>query len=174
MPLADQISHYASVVSWKVKQQGQIIHLQGQINDLEGQIGIQKSVLAEQAYKMYLEGAIVQEPLLPVCVKIKDLYSQKAEIQQELEIIRAQTPPAQETEPSQPSTPAETAETVAEAPAEWVEPDVPAEAPASTEVVIDMEPRVEPEPVAPAESTEWVDPGIPTEPPAPTESTDQQ
>ena len=93
MPFSDDVSHYASVVSWKLKQQGQIINLQGQIHELAGQIGIQKSILGDLTYKLFMDGALVDEAIRPTCEKIKSLYAQKEEKQRELEIIRGQKPP---------------------------------------------------------------------------------
>jgi len=93
MPFSDDVSHYASVVSWKLKQQGQIINLQGQIHELESQIGIQKSILGDLTYKLFIDGALVDEAIRPTCEKIKSLYAQKEEKQRELEIIRGQKPP---------------------------------------------------------------------------------
>jgi hypothetical protein len=93
MPFSDDVSHYASVVSWKLKQQGQIINLQGQIHEVDSQIGIQKSILGDLTYKLFMEGALVDEAIRPTCEKIKSLYAQKEEKQRELEIIRGQKPP---------------------------------------------------------------------------------
>lgn len=163
MTLADQISHIASVASWKVKQQGQIIHLQGQINDFESQIGIQKTLLAEQTYKLFLEGAITEDPLVSLCLKIKDLYAQKAEKQQELEILRAQTPPEQpKTEPTPPvsKAPNATEPIITEALSETVIRVEP--------LTVEKPPEVA-EPAAPKEASGWVEPGVSNEPPAPTD-----
>jgi hypothetical protein len=93
MPLSDDISHYASIVSWKVKQQTQILHIQARIHELESQIGIQKTILAEQTYDMYIQGAVTEEPIRQICEKITALMAQKAEHQKELEILRSQNPP---------------------------------------------------------------------------------
>lgn len=104
MPFSDDVSHYASVVSWKLKQQGQIINLQGQIHELESQIGIQKSILGDLTYKLFMDGALVDEAIRPTCEKIKSLYAQKEEKQRELEIIRGQKPP-KKPEPTSPPNP---------------------------------------------------------------------
>lgn len=163
MTLADQISHIASIASWKVKQQGQIIHLQGQINGFESQIGIQKTLLAEQTYKLFLEGAITEDPLVSLCLKIKDLYAQKAEKQQELEIIRAQTPPEQpqtESTPPVSKAPNATEPIIAETPSDIVAGAEPITVETPTEVT---------EPAAPKEASGWVEPGVSNEPPAPTD-----
>ena len=142
MPLSDDLSHYASIVSWKVKQQTQILHIQAQIHDLESQIGIQKTVLAERTYEMYSEGALTEEPIRLICEKITALIAQKAEHQKDLELLRAQNPPEkpqsaaaapEDAAPQQPREAAgawvapenisEAAPSVAplEAPGEWVE-----------------------------------------------------
>ena len=128
MPFSDDVSHYASVVSWKLKQQGQIINLQGQIHELDSQIGIQKSILGDLTYKLFMDGALVDEAIRPTCEKIKSLYAQKEEKQRELEIIRGQKPP-QRPEQTADHTPAATSTVVEE-----VQPSEPTpEPPASTE-----------------------------------------
>ena len=113
MPFSDDVSHYASVVSWKLKQQGQIINLQGQIHELDSQIGIQKSILGDLTYKLFMDGALVDEAIRPTCEKIKSLYAQKEEKQRELEIIRGQKPP-QRPEQAADRTPAATPTVVEE------------------------------------------------------------
>ena len=129
MPFSDDVSHYASVVSWKLKQQGQIINLQGQIHELDSQIGIQKSILGDLTYKLFMEGALVDEAIRPTCEKIKSLYDQKEEKQRELEIIRGQKPPQR---------PEQTGEG----------------APAATPIVVEEVPPSEPAPEAPPEPEE--------------------
>ncbi|HNW95464.1 MAG TPA: hypothetical protein PKW57_03760 [Anaerolineaceae bacterium] len=153
MPIADDLSHYASIVSWKVKQQTQILHVQAQIHELESQIGIQKTVLGEQTYDLFSQGALTEEPIRQICEKITELMAQKAERQKELELLRSQTPPdkpqsaaPEEAAPAQPQ----------EGAGEWVAP----------ENVSEPAPPAEPG----EQSGEWVEPGINTAPPtAPTE-----
>ena len=129
MPFSDDVSHYASVVSWKLKQQGQIINLQGQIHELDSQIGIQKSILGDLTYKLFMDGALVDEAIRPTCEKIKSLYAQKEEKQRELEIIRGQKPPQR--------------------------PEQAADrAPASTPTVVEQMPPSEPVPEAPPQPEE--------------------
>ena len=129
MPFSDDVSHYASVVSWKLKQQGQIINLQGQIHELESQIGIQKSILGDLTYKLFMDGALVDEAIRPTCEKIKSLYAQKEEKQRELEIIRGQKPPQR--------------------------PEQAADrAPAATPTVVEQMPPSEPVPEAPPQPEE--------------------
>ena len=136
MPFSDDVSHYASVVSWKLKQQGQIINLQGQIHELDSQIGIQKSILGDLTYKLFMEGALVDEAIRPTCEKIKSLYDQKEEKQRELEIIRGQKPP-QRPEQAAEHTPAATPIVVEEVP-----PSEPAtEAPPEPEESKPQEPQ---------------------------------
>ena len=129
MPFSDDVSHYASVVSWKLKQQGQIINLQGQIHELDSQIGIQKSILGDLTYKLFMDGALVDEAIRPTCEKIKSLYAQKEEKQRELEIIRGQKPPQR---------PEQTAD----------------HAPAATPTVVEEMPPSEPVPEAPPQPEE--------------------
>lgn len=126
MPFSDDVSHYASVVSWKLKQQGQIINLQGQIHELDSQIGIQKSILGDLTYKLFMEGALVDEAIRPTCEKIKSLYDQKEEKQRELEIIRGQKPP-QRPEQAAEHTPAATPIVVEEVPPSEPAPEAPPE-----------------------------------------------
>jgi len=126
MPFSDDVSHYASVVSWKLKQQGQIINLQGQIHELDSQIGIQKSILGDLTYKLFMEGALVDEAIRPTCEKIKSLYNQKEEKQRELEIIRGQKPP-QRPEQTGEGTPAATPVVVEEVPPSEPAPEAPPE-----------------------------------------------
>ncbi|HUM49366.1 MAG TPA: hypothetical protein PLX92_04070 [Anaerolineaceae bacterium] len=126
MPFSDDVSHYASVVSWKLKQQGQIINLQGQIHELDSQIGIQKSILGDLTYKLFMEGALVDEAIRPTCEKIKSLYDQKEEKQRELEIIRGQKPP-QRPEQAAEHTPAATPIVVEEVPPSEPAPEAPLE-----------------------------------------------
>ncbi len=129
MPFSDDVSHYASVVSWKLKQQGQIINLQGQIHELDSQIGIQKSILGDLTYKLFMDGALVDEAIRPTCEKIKSLYAQKEEKQRELEIIRGQKPPQR--------------------------PEQAADrAPAATPTVVEQMPPSEPVPEAPPQPEE--------------------
>ncbi len=129
MPFSDDVSHYASVVSWKLKQQGQIINLQGQIHELDSQIGIQKSILGDLTYKLFMDGALVDEAIRPTCEKIKSLYAQKEEKQRELEIIRGQKPPQR--------------------------PEQAADrAPAATPIVVEEMPPSEPVPEAPPQPEE--------------------
>jgi len=129
MPFSDDVSHYASVVSWKLKQQGQIINLQCQIHELDSQIGIQKSILGDLTYKLFMEGALVDEAIRPTCEKIKSLYAQKEEKQRELEIIRGQKPPQR--------------------------PEQAADrAPAATPTVVEQMPPSEPVPEAPPQPEE--------------------
>jgi len=125
MPFSDDVSHYASVVSWKLKQQGQIINLQGQIHELESQIGIQKSILGDLTYKLFMDGALVDEAIRPTCEKIKSLYAQKEEKQRELEIIRGQKPP-QRPEQTAEHTPAATPTVVEEVQPSEPTPEPPA------------------------------------------------
>ena len=124
MPFSDDVSHYASVVSWKLKQQGQIINLQGQIHELESQIGIQKSILGDLTYKLFMDGALVDEAIRPTCEKIKSLYAQKEEKQRELEIIRGQKPP-QRPEQAADRAPAATPTVVEEMPPSEPVPEAP-------------------------------------------------
>jgi len=124
MPFSDDVSHYASVVSWKLKQQGQIINLQGQIHELDSQIGIQKSILGDLTYKLFMDGALVDEAIRPTCEKIKSLYSQKEEKQRELEIIRGQKPP-QRPEQAADRAPAATPTVVEEMPPSEPVPEAP-------------------------------------------------
>ena len=124
MPFSDDVSHYASVVSWKLKQQGQIINLQGQIHELESQIGIQKSILGDLTYKLFIDGALVDEAIRPTCEKIKSLYAQKEEKQRELEIIRGQKPP-QRPEQAADRAPAATPTVVEEMPPSEPVPEAP-------------------------------------------------
>lgn len=97
MPITDDLNHYASIVSWKVKQQTQILRVQAQIHDLESQIGIQKTILGERAYELFSQGSIsgtnlaAEEPIRQTCEKISALIAEKAERQQELSLLRAQT-----------------------------------------------------------------------------------
>ena len=160
MPLADDLSHYASVVSWKVKQQTQILHIQAQIHDLESQIGIQKTVLGEQTYEMFSQGAFTEEPLRLICEKITALIAQKAEHQNELDLLRSQNPPEKTQSPSAPAedaAPEQPQETAAQEEAgEWVAPENISEAAAPAEPV--------------EERGEWVEPGysadqVPQDPP---------
>ncbi len=124
MPFSDDVSHYASVVSWKLKQQGQIINLQGQIHELDSQIGIQKSILGDLTYKLFMDGALVDEAIRPTCEKIKSLYAQKEEKQRELEIIRGQKPP-QRPEQTADRAPAATSTVVEEMPPSEPVPEAP-------------------------------------------------
>jgi len=124
MPFSDDVSHYASVVSWKLKQQGQIINLQGQIHELDSQIGIQKSILGDLTYKLFMDGALVDEAIRPTCEKIKSLYAQKEEKQRELEIIRGQKPP-QRPEQAADRAPAATPTVVEEMPPSEPVPEAP-------------------------------------------------
>ncbi len=124
MPFSDDVSHYASVVSWKLKQQGQIINLQGQIHELDSQIGIQKSILGDLTYKLFMDGALVDEAIRPTCEKIKSLYAQKEEKQRELEIIRGQKPP-QRPEQAADRAPAATHTVVEEMPPSEPVPEAP-------------------------------------------------
>ena len=126
MPFSDDVSHYASVVSWKLKQQGQIINLQGQIHELESQIGVQKTVLGDLTYKLFLEGGLVPEAIRPTCEKIKSLYAQKEEKLKELEIIRGQKPP-EKPEQADDRTPAATPIVVEEVPPSEPVPPTPSE-----------------------------------------------
>ncbi|MEL7644652.1 MAG: hypothetical protein AAGU04_00090 [Anaerolineaceae bacterium] len=153
MPLADELSHYASIVSWKVKQQTQILHIQAQIHELESQIGIQKTMLADRTYEMYTEGSLTVEPIQQICEKITALIARKAEHQQELEALRSQTPP--EKPPSAEASAEDAAPAQAqEAAGEWVAPENLSEAAP---------------PGAPVETRgEWVEPFInPTNPQEP-------
>lgn len=129
MPFSDDVSHYASVVSWKLKQQGQIINLQGQIHELDSQIGIQKSILGDLTYKLFMDGALVDEAIRPTCEKIKSLYAQKEEKQRELEIIRGQKPPQRHEQTAD-------------------------RAPAATPTVVEQMPPSEPVPEAPPQPEE--------------------
>mgnify|MGYP000850998390 FL=1 len=124
MPFSDDVSHYASVVSWKLKQQGQMINLQGQIHELDSQIGIQKSILGDLTYKLFMDGALVDEAIRPTCEKIKSLYAQKEEKQRELEIIRGQKPP-QRPEQTADRTPAATSTVVEQMPPSEPVPEAP-------------------------------------------------
>ncbi|NMC15788.1 MAG: hypothetical protein GYA40_03990 [Chloroflexi bacterium] len=160
MPLADDLSHYASVVSWKVKQQTQILHIQAQIHDLESQIGIQKTVLGEQTYEMFSQGAFTEEPLRLICEKINTLIAQKAEHQNELDLLRSQNPPEKPQNAAaapEEAAPEQGEETAAQEEAgEWVAPENISEAAAPAEPVEERE--------------EWVEPGysadqVPQEPP---------
>lgn len=157
MPLADDLSHYASVVSWKVKQQTQILHIQARIQELESQIGIQKTILGEQTYEMVSQGNLTEEPIRQICEKITTLIAQKAEHQRELELLRTQNPPAKPQ--SAAAAPEEAApvqaEDVSEQPApqetsgEWTVPQNMTEASAPAEPV--------------EERGEWVEPGYSTD-----------
>ena len=124
MPFSDDVSHYASVVSWKLKQQGQIINLQGQIHELESQIGIQKSILGDLTYKLFMDGALVDEAIRPPCEKKKRKNAQKEEKQRELEIIRGQKPP-QRPEQTADRTPAATPTVVEQMPPSEPVPEAP-------------------------------------------------
>ncbi|HOG77875.1 MAG: hypothetical protein KBB13_07405 [Anaerolineaceae bacterium] len=148
MPLSDDLTHYASIVSWKVKQQTQILHIQAQIHDLESQIGIQKTILAERTYEMYSQGALTDEPIRAICEKITALIAQKAEHQQELEVLRAQNPPEKPQGAAAPSQDA--------APAQPVEADVISEQPVPAEA-----------------SGEWVEPGAAFDTEAPSQPVEQ-
>jgi len=148
MPLSDDISHYAYIVSWKVKQQTQILHIQARIHELESQIGIQKTILAEQTYDMYIQGAVTEEPIRQICEKITALMAQKAEHQKELEILRSQNPP-------------EKPRSTAAAPQ-----DAPAGAPVEAEAASEQP--------APAEAGgDWVEPGQPPAADVPTQPEEQ-
>ncbi len=154
MPLADDLSHYASIVSWKVKQQSQILHVQAQIHELESQIEIQKTVLGEQTYEMFSQGAFTEEPLRLICEKINTLIAQKAEHQNELDLLRSQNPPEKTQSPAAPAedaAPEQPQETAAQEEAgEWVAPENTSEAAAPAEPV--------------EERGEWVEPVINTDP----------
>ena len=164
MPLADDLSHYASVVSWKVKQQTQILHIQAQIHDLESQIGIQKTVLGEQTYEMFSQGAFTEEPLRLICEKINTLIAQKAEHQNELDLLRAQNPP------EKPQNAAAAPEEAAPEQGEDLT-DQPAPQEAAGEWTAPQNMSEEAPPAAPMEERgEWVEPGysadqVPQEPP---------
>lgn len=168
MPIEDDISHILSVAKWKVKQQGQIIHLQGEISELESQIGIQKSILSEQTYKLFLEEKLAVDALIPFCEKIQDLYSHRELKQQELDIIRNQTPPANKkaVEKAESSTVVEAAQSVESSPVENIEPKTAASEPIIEKWVEDVTPS---EPVAQSTESEWIDAQVPTKPTSNTE-----
>ena len=156
MPITDDLNHYASIVSWKVKQQTQILRVQAQIHDLVSQISIQKTILGERAYELFSQGSIsgtnlaAEEPIRQTCEKISALIAEKAERQQELSLLRAQTPPEKSEAPTAP-------EAAAPAQAEDVsEPLAPREAPVESRMPENI--SAAENPTQPAEqSGEWVD-----------------
>ncbi len=156
MPLADKLSQITALASWKVKQQSQIFHLQGLISELESQIGIQKTILAEQTYKLFEAGEISAEPLLPVCEKIRDLYIQKSEKQNELEIVRAENSP-EDSKPSASEKP------IAEPPAPPPSTEPPMEeAPIVIEKFDEDVPSEVKDPPTSQDETGWVETNLPS------------
>jgi len=97
MPILDQVSHSAAVAKWKINQQKQIFQTQNEINDLNNKINTQKLILGEQAYRLFVEGSISNDPLFPICERIMELDKQKKNCEQELDFIKSQAPPPQVT-----------------------------------------------------------------------------
>ena len=93
MPKKSNLNQISHLAKWKFNQQKQIIQLKSKVNNIKGQIGIQKSALAEETYRLFTKDEITEEKLISICKEIQNNYLQLELKQKEIEFVQSQVAP---------------------------------------------------------------------------------
>lgn len=94
MTLQNRVTQAANVAKWKIDQTARIHNIQSQIRGLTNEADHKYRLLAEEAYRLYVEEGIDDPALVQICDQIKAVLLQIEEKQANLELIRAEEPPS--------------------------------------------------------------------------------
>lgn len=105
MTIYDRLKHGVDVTKFKADQAMRIREIQSEIDSVRRDISFFRDQIATAALNLYQEGAITDEKLVGLCLKIGELNEQIELKDNLIASIRAELPPQIPQTPSQPGIP---------------------------------------------------------------------
>jgi len=89
----DKLRAGADTAAFEARRQARILALQNEIASLRAQIRQQQTSLGEITYRLFQAGQVEQPELVQLCQALRDLESQIADKQAEIERVKQEQPP---------------------------------------------------------------------------------